>query len=270
MNDDTISEELERRLSRSLRAVAPRPEPGLADRLLSRTATAPQRRVWGGLGWLPTVAISTAVVAIAVVVGLQLGNLLSRNDGSGIGSSAESIGPSPSLTSPPEVSPAPSHSGAPAANECTNEEFGFTVSYPAEWWANPEIPADDPALNTIMACTYFAEEPVDIPHNAGLPAAVSISVASFVGPPEDAPITYGVVGTEETRVGGLDATIEEIEYAGATPLIPAGTRSYGYHVELPSGETIIFNTSSTATQGDYDDHKRVLDEMMRSFELTVP
>lgn len=272
MNDERILEDLERRVARSLHATAPHAAPDLADRLLRRTAAEPQGRRWGGLGLLPALAAAAAVVLIAIVVGLQLGNLLPRSEPPAVGSSGDSIDPSPSATPPaePTLVPTSEPSGSaeplPEGSECTNQEFGFTVRYPAEWWANDEIAAPDPVVAPIPACTYFAEEPVDLQPATDVPPAVSIIVDVEEGPPPGAPVDYEVISSEQTRVDGLDATIQEIEWPTDTIFIPAGTRSYGYHVEMPNGETIVIATSSTATLGDYADHKRVLDEMMETFE----
>ncbi|MDQ2673238.1 MAG: hypothetical protein M3Y40_01140, partial [Chloroflexota bacterium] len=70
MTNDRIPPGLERRIASSLQTAAPLPAPDLADRVLRQTASAPQRRRWGGLALASALAATAAVVA-AVVIGLQ-------------------------------------------------------------------------------------------------------------------------------------------------------------------------------------------------------
>lgn len=270
MSDDSTPRDLEQRLVRSLHATAPRPAADLADRLLRTTAAVEQPRGWRGLGFAPPLGAAAAVI-LAVVVGLQLGNLLPAGDQPDVGaSSATAIPstPSPTNAASPTIAPSPSAEVFPGGSRCTNETFGFTVGYPAGWWANEEIVPDEPELTPIPACLYFAEEPVELRPNAGLPPAIAITVGLAEEPLGDAPPPYEVVETRETTVDGRQATVEEIEMTDdAAPFFAAGDRSYGYRIGLPNGETLVVGTASTATLGDFESHKRILDQMMETLEL---
>ncbi|MGH2380109.1 MAG: hypothetical protein ACRDG7_02685 [Candidatus Limnocylindria bacterium] len=48
--------------------------------------------------------------------------------------------------------------------------------------------------------------------------------------------------------------------------LPAGTRVYEYLVPLDDGDLLLVGTDS-ARDGDYDEHRRVLDLIMRTLEL---
>lgn len=275
MNDEDNLRDLEERLRWSLHAAAPRPMPDSADRLLSRTAAVGQRRGRGRLAFAPALA-AAAVVMIAVVVGLQLGNLLPRGGNIGSESSAPPVRTfssgtaSPTLTADPTTassSPSPSAEVFPNGNRCTNEEFGFSVSYPGDWWANEEVVPEDPALTPIPACTYFAEEPVEVRPNAGVPPQVAIIVALADEPPGDYRAPVEVVESREVTVGGRRGTVEEVVWTEDTVFMAAGDRSYRYEISPPSGEAMSVGTSSTATLGAYADHKAILDRMMETVEF---
>lgn len=272
MNGEDNLRDLEERLRRSLHATAPRPAPDLADRLLSRTAAVGQRRGWGRLAFAPALA-AAAVVMIAVVVGLQLGNLLPRGGNIGSEPSATGISPFSSGTASPEIAssptpPSPSASEVlPNGNQCTNEEFGFTVSYPDDWWANEELVPEDPALTPIPACSRFAEQPVELRPNAGVSDEVAIIVGLAEEPLGDYQPPYEIVESREATVDGRRATVEEGVWTEDMVFVAAGDRSYGYSIDLPSGQRLSFSTSSTATLGAYEDHKQILDRMMETLEF---
>ena len=70
-------------------------------------------------------------------------------------------------------------------------------------------------------------------------------------------------------MAGVPAVVTELEQtsdAGA-PFSAAGDRSYGYEVELPDGSVLTVSTGTRA-DGDYAEHKDVLDQMMATVELT--
>ena len=100
---------------------------------------------------------------------------------------------------------------------CTNEEFGFTVSYPAGWWANEALTPEDPALTPIPACTYFAEAPVELQPNAGLPAGIAVIVDVA-----DAPAGAGPTGVEVIDTSTADRFLKlarSVNLLGARCLI---------------------------------------------------
>ena len=277
MTDDARMADVDARLTRSLRAAAPHPAPDFADRVLRQTAATPQRRGWT-LGFSPVLAVA-AVVVLAIVVGLGIANLLPiepnvGDDAKPPPASAEPSDATPSATteatvSPDAPTPSPSPSADPTADwpRCENDELGFAVSYPPDWWVQ-EPARPDPALDPLPGCTYFAPEPVDIPQNAGLPNTIAImfNLAEVpLGNPEQ-PIR--VISSRDLEVARLPATVEEIEWTDDTGFQRVGQRSYGYSISLPNGEVLLASVDSAA--GDYEEEKRVLDQMIETLELLEP
>ena len=277
MKDDRISADLERRIGSSLHAAAPLPAPDLADLVLQRTAATPQRGRSDVFGLASSLALAAAAVAI-VVIGLQLGGLLGTDRDIGGEPSTAPTTPSasasaaPSASEPATPAPSPSPDGFPGALECTNEEFGFTVSYPADWWANEAVVPEDPALTPIPACRYFAEEPVELQPNAGLPRGIAVIVdlaeESAGGEP-----TAGVevIERRETDVDGQAATVEEREWTEDTLFQRAGDRNYAYLISLGDGRTLSVSTDTYTSGADsdtYAQHREILDEMMESLDFS--
>jgi hypothetical protein len=277
MTDESDLRDLERRIWLTLHAAAPRPAPDLADRLLRRTSLMRQRRGLFGLSFAPALAAAAVVVA-AVAVGIGLGNMLPR--GSNVGGPSEptvtSAPPSPTLEAPPSPSPteeAPSPSALVGpfpggAASCENESIGLAVSYPADWWANERVDSGDPALTPIEACQYFAEEPVELIQNAGLPPGIAISAGLEEQPLGNPEQPIEVLSSREVDVAGRPATVQEIEWTADTVFQRAGDRSYAYRISLASGETLLFGTLNQRPSEQYDSRKLVLDRMMETLELT--
>ncbi len=271
MNDDRDLRDLERRLSHALEAAAPRPDPRLAERLLSRTAGVSQRSRSTLFSFLPPALATVMVAAVAVAAGFALSGLprnIGGPDATGDPTTAVSPSETPSSATPEASAPAPSPStGAlPDGQRCTNEVLGFAVSYPADWFTNDEVEQEfgDPT----PACKYFSSQAMEIRPNAGLPPTVAISFERWTEVP---PASEGweVIARTETTVAGLSAVVIEMEQtsdAGA-PFSSPGDRTYGYEIELPDGSVLSAGTGSSAT-GDYEDHKAVLDQMVETIELT--
>lgn len=256
--------DLERRLSASLHAAAPRPDPHLADRLLAATAEAPQRRGFLRFAVAPVLAASAVLVA-AIAVGIGIGALLPQGPEVG-GPSASASEDATPISATPSASPsaAPS-STAPATASCENTALGFVVSYPAEWWANEAVASE---LTPIEACRYFAEEPVEILPNAGLPEDVAILAHVDEAPAGNPQQPIRVLEEREVEVAGRPATVREIEWTEDTGFQQAGDRSYAYRIVLPSGETLLFGTLDQAPSERYEARKAVLDAMVESLRLS--
>jgi hypothetical protein len=282
MSDESVRD-LEQELRGSLHAAAPHPLPDMTDRLLARTAAIEQRRRWGGLPLVPALG-AAAVVVIAVVAGVAIADLLPRTDPPGVGPSTAAVSPSPSptvtptpLSEPastptPSQTPSPSPSQSPSAavfpggSDCENESLGYIVSYPADWYANEAVDPDDPAFDPIAACQYFGEEPMELTPNAGLPptVAVSFSREAEVPPPSTGAT---VLSDRAVTVAGQPATVRELEMSdAAAPFFRAGDRVYSYLIELPTGDYLLVSTSSTSN-GDYESHTEVLDQMMETLDF---
>jgi hypothetical protein len=272
MTDESDLRDFERRIWLTLHAAAPRPAPDLADRLLRRTAVVQQRRGFG-LSFAPALAAAVVVVA-AVAVGIGLGNMLPRgsNEGGPSEPTMTSAPPSPTLEAPPspsptEAVPSPSASVGPfpgGAASCENESIGFVVSYPADWWANERVDSGDPPLTPIEACQYFAEEPVELVQNAGLPPGIVINAGLEEQPLGNPEQPIEVLSSRVVEVAGRPATVEEIERTGDTVFQRAGDRSYAYRISLASGETLLFGTLNQRPSEHYDSRKLVLDRMMET------
>ena len=213
---------------------------------------------------LPAAAV---VIVLAVVVGVQLGGLMPRTGEQPIGSSTptgtpvvtEPASPSPSSTS----TPPPSAEVFPGGGSCTNEAFGFAVSFPADWFANEAVVPDDEALDPVAACQYFSDEPMEIAPNAGLPPTVAIT---FSLQEEEQPSSGTIITSEEVTIAGRPATVTESEGTGDGPFFAEGDFSYGYQITLADGQILLAGTYY-ANEGDYEAHKQVLDLMVETLVL---
>ena len=278
MTDDIRSQDFERRLARALHAAAPVPSPDVTERLLRSTVRVDQRRSWFASHHLFSAVAAAAVLVMAVIVGLQIGSLLPRTGGPTVGSPSADVMPSaepgsaqPSASAEPPAtitpaSPSPSAPAAPDAVRCDNPELGYAVSYPDDWYTNEAIAPDDPALDPIEACRYFGEEPIEVAPNAGLPSTVAISFSrqAEAPPPSDG---ANVLSSQQVTVAGRPATVREFEGTAESSFFGAGDRAYEYLVELPDGEILLASTTTDA-EGDYEEHKDVLDGMMETLELS--
>ncbi len=263
---------LESRLADALQEAAPQLDPGAAERLLARTAATAQRRgPWQAMTFTGMLAVA-AVVVLAVVTGFVLGNLgrapIGGPDGNPTPSATSSAPTTTSSPSPTAEAPTerPSATAGPDAVRCTNELRGYSVAYPEGWHTNAEVQPEfsDP----IPACTYFSGQPMEIVPNAGLPPTVAISIERWTDTPTSS-AGWEDIFRRETTVAGLPAVVFEEEQtsdAGA-PFSAPGDRGYAYQVELPDGTVLVAGTSSRA-DGDYADHREVLDRMMATLELT--
>jgi len=182
------------------------------------------------------------------------------------GPSIGTAGPSASPSTTPTTAPPPTLPATPEPSaespKCENATLGYSVSTPPGWFGNEAVTPDDPELDPIPACQYFAEQPFEVSPNAGLPPTVAISFSrqADAPPPSDGAI---MLSTEEVTVAGRPATVRETEGT----MEDAFDRAYEYLVSLPDGDVLWVSTTTDA-DGDYTEHKRVLDLMMESLDLT--
>jgi hypothetical protein len=267
MTNQVESGDLERRLADALHAAAPVAPAGLADRLLDRTAATDQRRGWFAPRNLASSLAMAAVVILAVVAGLQVGGLLPSVGDPPIGTEAPSASTSASAvpSTAPTTMPSPTSEPSAESPKCENATLGYAVSTPPGWFGNEAVTPDDTALDPIPACQYFGEQPFEVSPNTGLPPTVAISFSrqADAPPPSDGAI---VLSTEEVTVAGRAATVRETEETVDGPFSRAGDRAYEYLVSLPNGD-VLWVLTSTDADGDYEEHKPVLDLMMESLEL---
>lgn len=282
MTDDFRSKDFEGRLSRALHAAAPVPSPDVTERLLRSTVRVDQRRSWFASHHVFSAVAAAAVLVMALVVGLQVGSLLPWTGGPAVGSPSADVVPStepapssaqPSASTEPSAtltpaSPSSSAAASSDAQRCDNTELGFAVSYPEDWFTNEAVTPDDPGLDPIETCRYFGEEPIEVAPNAGLPLTVAISFSrqAHAPPPTDGAI---MLSTGQVTVAGRPATVRELEGTADSSFFGAGGLAYEYLVELPDGQILQVSTTTDA-DGDYEEHKDVLDEMMETLELSIP
>jgi hypothetical protein len=271
MNESDIRD-LERRLAASLHASAPHAGPDLADRLLRRTAVLEQRQGFFGIS-LSTALAAAAVVMLAVAIGLGIGYLVPRQNF--VGGPSDAPMPSPALSATPQETEAPSAVPSASAgaletgNHCVNDEAGYAVDYPADWWANERVVPEPPGT-PIAPCIAFAEEPVALVPNSQLPPSVAISGGITDPPPQDDTQPIEIVSSREGEVAGRPAEIIESRWTEDVFFFRAGDRLYEYRIELPSGETLLFSTHTNELidAQEYEAYKVVLDTMMETLELT--
>lgn len=174
---------------------------------------------------------------------------------------------SPSPTGTATVSPSPTRGGPLGdAEDCENEELGYAVDYPGDWWANERIEPEDDNLTPIPACQYFAPNEVELQPNAGLPNGIAIH---FDIP--DQPIdlsTDEILSDEETTVDDRDARVVESEPEPQPGFVPEGSLVYRYVIELDDGRQLVASTDNIL-QDDalYEDSKGILDAMMDTLDI---
>jgi len=261
--------DFEHALRRSLHEAAPPTDPGLANRLLARTAAEPQRRRWSLFSGVAPALAAAAVVALAVVIGLSLGQLPRVGDDPSQ-SAAPAVTAEPSATPSPSPSDAPTPSAppssapspdAPAGQPCTNDQLGFSLRYPDDWHTNE--PIEQPfAESPTSPCTFFGPEPMEIIGSAGLPPTVAITFGrQEIATPDPGPAR--LLLEETVTVDGRPATVREWEWTESDPFVTEGDRFYVYDIELEDGTFLVASTNASA-DGDHEERKRVLDGMIES------
>ena len=168
---------------------------------------------------------------------------------------------------PASVSPSPTQGGPLGdALSCENEELGYEVDYPGEWWANERIEPDDPNLTPIPACQYFAPSEVELQPNAGLPNGIAIR---FEIPDQAIDATGGTVLSEEsTTIDDREARVIETEPEPQAGFVPEGSRLYRYIVELEDGRQLVATTDDILQdEARYEESKPILDSMMDTLEI---
>jgi hypothetical protein len=167
----------------------------------------------------------------------------------------------------PSVTPSPTQGGPLGdAAECENEELGYEVEYPGDWWANERIEPENADLTPIPACQYFAPTEVELQPNAGLPNGIAIHFEI----PEDRvePSDDAIVSEEERTVDDLDARVVETEPAPQEGFIPEGSRLYQYIVELADGRQLVATTGNILQDDErYAESKAILDAMMETLDI---
>jgi hypothetical protein len=165
------------------------------------------------------------------------------------------------------ASPSPTEGGPLGdAADCENEELGYEVDYPGDWWANDRIEPDDESLTPIPACQFFAPTEVELQPNAGLPNGIAIR---FETPDQEIDAGGGTVLSEdETTVDGRDARVIETEPEPQAGFVPEGSHLYRYIVELDGGGQLVATTDDILQdEARYAESKAMLDAMMDTLEI---
>jgi hypothetical protein len=180
---------------------------------------------------------------------------------SALPTASASPSPTPEATGSAVASPSRSSEAFPDGQRCTNDTDGYTVGYPSDWYANEEVPPSE-GLDGIPACRYFASAPFEVRPNAGLPPTVAIDFQRVADEP---PIGGTEISSEQVTVDGRDATVREHETTG-DGFTPPGTMVYEYLIPIDGGEFLVVSTDSSR-DGDYPEHREVLDLMMETLSL---
>jgi hypothetical protein len=148
------------------------------------------------------------------------------------------------------------------SRDCTNEELGYTVTYPEAWYTNARVEGGD--LDDVAACRFFSPQAFEVRPQSGV-AGIAIAISLQATGPQDA-------RTPDTEVGGRPAYVRETTVA-EDGVEPAGTRHYDYWIELGPDAWLLAGTSDAPTfVGTYEDNTVILDAMMDglSFGSTGP
>lgn len=150
---------------------------------------------------------------------------------------------------------------------CTNQELGYRVDYPNDWWANERIEpgADDPGFTAITACTFFAPEPIELQPNAGLPSGIAIQFRTVDSLPA---INGEILSEETTTVAGREAVVREEQPEPQPGFVPEGSLVYRYAIELGEDRYLLASTDSILQdEAAYDETRPILDAMMSTIEI---
>lgn len=180
--------------------------------------------------------------------------------------------PEPTETATPEptetATPSPTPESAFGDPEtCTNDSIGYTVEYPGDWWANELIDPgeDDPGFTPIIACTYFAPEPVELRPNAGLPSGIAIQFTEADGVPQTAGER---LAEDAVTVNGRDGIRFEDRPRPSAGFVPEGSLVYGYAIDTGDGRYLTATTDNILQEDAlYEESKGVLDAMMETIEV---
>lgn len=182
------------------------------------------------------------------------------------------VTPSPTSTATLEATPSATVSptqGGPLgdAEECENEELGYEVDYPGDWWANARIEPEDDNLTPIPACQYFAPNEVELQPNAGLPNGIAVRI-EMPEQPIDPSEGGEIIAEDDATVDDREARVVETEPDPQPGFVPEGSFIYRYIVELDDGRQLIATTDNIL-QDDarYEESKAIMDAMMATLEL---
>jgi hypothetical protein len=147
---------------------------------------------------------------------------------------------------------------------CANDELRYAVSYLADWWVNASIEPNDPNLDPIAACQYFAPDEVDLQPNAGLPGGLAIWFET-----RDEELRPGgtILSEETVMVAGREATRIEFAPEPQAGFIPEGSHVYVYVLEHLGGQLVGQTDDIHQDEAAYEQSRKILDSMMETLDL---
>ena len=143
---------------------------------------------------------------------------------------------------------------------CANEEGSYSVDYPAGWETND---------GTVTAvCSYFAPSPFTVPANQEfLDAAVSLDVEQIDFDVASEPSEMDtLISSGSTVIAGRNAVWMLTESSGSA-LVPDGTTTYMYVIDLGDGQSFIAVTRDLAGQ-DFEENRDILDRMVETLSFS--
>lgn len=225
---------------------------------------------------------SVTMRSLTLIASLLVALALTACGGGATSPSVDPISTAPSASAAATATPMPTpvSSGSPASTApsspagifddpqaCENDELGYEIQYPGDWWANERIDPDDDALTPIAACQYFAPTAVDLQPNAGLPNGLAIwfripEGGMIVGEGDE------TLSRRETTVDGHDAMVVEIIPQPQPGFVPEDSRTYLYAVELSGSRLFVASTDDILQDRDaYEASREVLDAMMATIAI---
>lgn len=147
------------------------------------------------------------------------------------------------------------------AQQCSNPDVGYTVSYPEGWQTN--------SGEVITECRLFDPNEIQLEEGTEIPFDISVNIDRAEVTMDQATEFergYEVLEQQETTVAGRNAVTVLREATEDAPMLEPGTRVYSYFVELDEG-TLIASTYSVGDM-DFERERDILDQMMETLELT--
>jgi hypothetical protein len=143
-------------------------------------------------------------------------------------------------------------------DSCTNEEDGYTVSYPDSWYTNT-------AIGDVPACSWFSPTFYEATGDTR-PDEIAIEISVFEG---DIGFIWVDLYSEEVRIGGFSGRRYE---TGMTkdPEQPTNTLQYSYLAILDPegpGDRKLWAFTGTDYGGEYELNRAVFDRIMASLRF---
>ncbi|WGV24033.1 S-layer homology domain-containing protein [Halotia branconii] len=154
----------------------------------------------------------------------------------------------------------PNNNSIRLGQTCTNEQIGYTISYPTNWQAN--------SGQVVNQCQVFDSKSIKLPKNSeDFDETVyirleNISFNQLVNNTDSR--TSQTLSRRQINVDDRQAVAIESEATGFG-LLPKGRRFYRYLIDM-NGKTLIAVTYDVPNQ-NYQRNKQVLDQMVTSINL---